>query len=76
MQNALGDYSVSFPSAYYKIGILLKWNKIEEGGSYGGGPSIYIYILVRARAFHARSMFHSVLSATGVRDPALLSVSG
>ena len=45
MQNAPGDYSVNFPTAYYKIGTFSKWNKIEKGGSYAGGPSyIYIYI--------------------------------
>ena len=31
---------------------------------------IYIYILVRTRAYHARSMFVSVLSATSIRGPA------
>ena len=38
--------------------------------------SIYINILPRTRAFHARNMFASASSATGIRGPALRSVSG
>ena len=36
---------------------------------------MYIFIYVRTRAFNARRMFVSVLSATGIRDSAQLSVS-
>ena len=44
MQNVLGDHSVNFPIAFYKIGTFVKWNNIEEGRSYGGGGEhIYIY---------------------------------
>ena len=31
---------------------------------------------MRTRALHARNMFDSVLGATGINDPALLSVTG
>ena len=36
---------------------------------------ICIYLVVRTCAFHAWHMVDSVLSATGVSDPALLSVT-
>ena len=38
-------------------------------------PYIYIYILVRTRAFNAQSMLVSVLGATSIRGPAQRSVS-